>query len=419
MYASDTRVRLAPSTLGLGGMLSLLGGLYATQGLLGGLVHEAMPVLLRAQGVGLDVIGLLSLLFLPSAIKFLWAPAMDRAAQGSAHRRLQWARALQCALLVGVLALSLLPLQSQWGAVIVLLLGLMLLSVTQDIATDGMAVQMLAADQRRWGNTMQIGGSYSGYILGGGMLVVVVNATDWRSGMLYLSALLLLFTAPTLWASRRGLQGGVIAVANDAAPSLKAAWRRPGMRWGMATVIACQASTRWFTAIMLTYLLDRGMPLGSVGLLSGAGLALAGVAGAVLGGWLLKRLGRRPLLQICLGLYLAIQLGYVAIEASGLRSSTVLAAIFLLFCTTMALGFVVLYTAMMDWCSPQQPGTDFSLLQCSDALCAIVFGLSAGAFTHHLGYSWSFAVCAALALLGLVLAPRWYARTPQVSGNSL
>ncbi|NIE78422.1 MFS transporter [Pantoea sp. Ap-967] len=395
----------------LAGLLAAFGGLYATQGLLSGLAHEGLPVLLRAQGVGLDKIGLLSLLFLPTAIKFLWAARTDRIAGNGPSGRLRLANKLQGLLVLGMLLAIALPPATSLVPLLALLGVMMLVMVTQDIVTDGTAVLSLAPAQRGMGNIMQIGGSYLGYILGGGLWVALASHSGWAPATLYLAALLALCALPAWLLRRRALP----LPANPAPlqgnpPSLRRAWQRPAVRWGMACVVSFQAPVRWFTAIMLTYLVDRGFDVLQVGLLSSSGIALSGIAGACLGGLLLERVGRKRMVRASLFCYLLLQLGYLALESHAATSKALLTAIFLAFCLCMAMGFVVLYSLMMDWASPAQAGTDYSVLQCTDALCALVLGLGATQFTHHYGYAASFAVACVLALLGLVLAPRCQAR---------
>jgi hypothetical protein len=58
--------------------LGLLSSLYLSQGLPFGFFTQALPVLLRKQGMSLPDIGLTHLLALPWALKFLWSPLMDR-----------------------------------------------------------------------------------------------------------------------------------------------------------------------------------------------------------------------------------------------------------------------------------------------------------------------------------------------------
>ena len=70
-------------------LFGLLALLYFAQGLPSGLIAKALPALLRDQGVSLSLIGFTSALALPWALKFLWAPLIDR--QGT---RKQWLLAL-------------------------------------------------------------------------------------------------------------------------------------------------------------------------------------------------------------------------------------------------------------------------------------------------------------------------------------
>ncbi len=52
----------------------------------------------------------------------------------------------------------------------VALLSMNLVGATQDIATDGLAVNILQAKQQHWGNTFQVVGSRLGFIGGGGAI---------------------------------------------------------------------------------------------------------------------------------------------------------------------------------------------------------------------------------------------------------
>ena len=57
--------------------LLLLSSLYIAQGLPYGFFTQALPVLMRENGASLKAISATSLLFLPWALKFLWAPMVD------------------------------------------------------------------------------------------------------------------------------------------------------------------------------------------------------------------------------------------------------------------------------------------------------------------------------------------------------
>ena len=99
-------------------------------------------MLLRKHGLSLPQIGLAHLLALPWALKFLWAPLVDRVRLGALGRRRGWILPLQlaCALLArGARARCVARGDLAAHASRVLLVNL--LAATQDIATDGLAVE--------------------------------------------------------------------------------------------------------------------------------------------------------------------------------------------------------------------------------------------------------------------------------------
>ncbi|HUS32855.1 MAG TPA: hypothetical protein VMZ53_30345, partial [Kofleriaceae bacterium] len=72
------------------GRFVVLGTLYFAQGLPFGFFVQAIPVILRQGGVSLSKIGFTSLLTLPWALKFLWAPYLDRVYSPRLGRRRTW-----------------------------------------------------------------------------------------------------------------------------------------------------------------------------------------------------------------------------------------------------------------------------------------------------------------------------------------
>jgi hypothetical protein len=60
------------------GKHSLLASLYISQYIPMMFVMNSLPVFLREEGVSLEQIGLLSMVALPVALKFLWSPIIDR-----------------------------------------------------------------------------------------------------------------------------------------------------------------------------------------------------------------------------------------------------------------------------------------------------------------------------------------------------
>ena len=93
-------------TASLSSRLSLLLTLYICQGLPTGVFTQALPALLRQYGAPLSVIGLSGLLAMPWALKFLWAPFVERHFSARIGQRRSWILPMQMLALLSLLAIA-------------------------------------------------------------------------------------------------------------------------------------------------------------------------------------------------------------------------------------------------------------------------------------------------------------------------
>lgn len=130
---------------------------------------------------------------LPWALKFLWAPYVENIRQqGITLTRHAYLIGLaQTGMLLVLGAFSFNAVISDQTLLFVGVLTLALLSTFADITTDGLAVDVLPADQRRFGNVMQVGGAYLGAVFGGGLFIYLTASVSWQNAILLLMALLL------------------------------------------------------------------------------------------------------------------------------------------------------------------------------------------------------------------------------------
>jgi RhtX/FptX family siderophore transporter len=399
--------------------LALLSSLYLSQGLPFGFFTQALPVLLRKQGLSLPAIGLAHLLALPWALKFLWAPPMDRYGSTRWGRRRGYILPLQCLSATLLLSLALPEGGLDTHVLLAAVLGVNLLAATQDVATDGLAVELLAPAERGWGNGVQVAAYRVGMIVGGGLMLAVFDAVGWRPTFLALGAVLLAATVP-------------IALYREPpsepppAQSLSLSWwlQRPGAAAWLTLLVVYKAGEALATGMLRTFLVDSGLTLTDIGwMLGGVGFT-AGLVGALVGGGLVSWLGRRRALLV----FGAIQAGAVLLYAlaaarGGPASLPLLALVCGVEHVASGMATAAVFTAMMDACRPEHAATDYtvqsSLVVLATGGAAAVSGFSASA----LGYSGHFALSAALCVAGTLYAaftfhpPRTLApgATPEVS----
>lgn len=385
-------------------VLPVIAGIYVTQSAIGGLTFHGVPAVLRQSGIALELIGLVSLFMLPWALKFLWAPPVERLRirvdGGRRSRRIVLAGQL---LTIGLVAgLALVEPTAAPVALLVVLALAAVITATVDTACDGYAIEQLTPETRRWGNTAQVGGGYVGAMIGGGLFLVLVAWQGWAAAALGLACLLVVLTLPmalTPEPSRPPSEPGAPR------PSLAAAWARPSVRWGLAVVLVYQAGLRLSQGMVPPFLVDSGFDLRLIGFSSGFGGTLASLAGTGLAGLAIRRRAPEAALRPAVLAQLLVLCGFALAAASGNVPEYALVGLLLLKGFVTGASFVVLYTAMMGWASLRQAGVDFALFQCADAGMAAVAGLGGGVLAGALGYGACFGLSAGLALAAWVALP--------------
>ena len=366
----------------------LLAALYLAQGLPYGFFTQALPVLMRDAGYSLTAISATSLLFLPWALKFLWAPWVDH--RGS---RRDWLLPLQVAGVLLALLLAGLPLSGSLPVLFAALLLFNLIAATQDIATDGLAVRLLGPAERGLANGIQVGGYRLGMVLGGGLLLWLYARMGWSGMLLTMAALLALTVLPVL-----GLQEPTSAPSTAPPARLWTQWwsrlRQPGMATFIGLIGAYKFGDTMASAHIGPLMVDLGVRKEEIAVIKGVVGALAGLAGAAAGGWMAYRVGRRRTLLACGLLQTASLLPYLLVALGGpvlplLWAGSVVEHLF------GGMATVALFTLMMDAADRDHAGTDYTLLAC---IIVVVMGLAA--FTGGLvGDLFGFPALLALAIL--------------------
>ncbi|MDQ1238597.1 MAG: transporter, family, beta-lactamase induction signal transducer AmpG, partial [Thermodesulfobacteriota bacterium] len=112
--------------------------LYFAEGFPYGLIEQTLPIYFRVHGMSLAHLGLLSLLTLPYALKFFWAPAVD-----FFGRRRQWIVAVQFLMAASILLFIPLDPADPHIFLWVVTAAFAILSATQDVAIDAFTIELL------------------------------------------------------------------------------------------------------------------------------------------------------------------------------------------------------------------------------------------------------------------------------------
>jgi MFS transporter, PAT family, beta-lactamase induction signal transducer AmpG len=356
-----------------------------------------LPVLLLRQGRSLPEVGLASLLALPWALKFLVAPFVDRVHAPRFGRRRAVLLPVQAASVAVLLALSTLELD---GGLRWLLAGVLLvnaLSALQDVAADGLAVEILDLRDRGLGNGLQVAAYRVGMILGGGVLLVLAPRLEWSGTFAAMAALLLLSTLPALL-HREAEQPHV----HDRVHWLGelAGWlRRPGAPGWLGVLLLYKFGEHTAQSMARPMLIQRGYGEADIGWIFGGVGFTTGLLGALLGGALVLRFPPRKGLVIFGSTQAVAVLGY-ALAARFPAPPIATAAVGLeLFTSGMATAS--LFTHMMSACRPGRAATDYTLQASAVVIATAAAGSISGFSAQALGYTWHFVAASAVALVAV------------------
>ena len=152
----------------------MIGALYFSQGIPNGFFRHTVPVVFRDSGVSLEQIALFyPALYAPWMLKFLWTILVDRFHSEKQGKYRSWIIPLQ---LVTSGTMAVLALWQLGGPIGVFVIGVLLINIfssMQDVSTDGHAISLLKFGERGWGNAVQVGTFWLGYVVGGGLILML------------------------------------------------------------------------------------------------------------------------------------------------------------------------------------------------------------------------------------------------------
>jgi MFS family permease len=378
-----------------GQKIALLSALYLAQGLPYGFFTLALPVVLRDAGLSLTAISATSLLYLPWALKFLWAPYLDHVGT-----RRAWLLSLQTTAVVGALLLSQIEIDQGYIAIIVAAFVFNIVAASQDVVTDGVAVRLLDVRERGLANGIQVGAYRVGMILGGGLLLWIFAKTNWSTMFACMSALLAITIIPVL---------SLREPARDprAAPPrfsrLAVGWLQrllvPGMI-GFAGLIFCfRFGDAMVSTLLGPFMKDQNLSTETIALMKGTVGSTTSLVGALLGGWFTFRVGRRVALLAC-GIGQAISFIPYLIASLGIGGVGLLWGATIVEGVISTMATVALFTLMMDASDPEHAGTDYTLLASVYVLVSSVGQFSAALIADAAGFPTMFTTGIILTVLG-------------------
>ena len=382
----------------------LLGGLYITQFLGLSFILTAVPAIMREAGAGLDEIAWIYVLGLVWAVKFLWAPFIDRyGSKRHGHYR-SWLIVLQSLLIVSLISASFFNIETQLPILSVFLILASLLSATQDIAADALAVTVLAPEERGLGNSIQMAGGFIGNMIGGGLVLIAYAWLGWTASLLILAA----GTALPLINILRHKEQPAPADLREEKVSFKDLVRffqRPRIGHWVIILLVYSLGIAMSYALVNPMLVDLGWTLDRIGIATNIVGTVAAIGGAAVAGWLVQRMGRKQAMLLT-GVFATLSIAGLYLPAQGNNNVVNIYASLVLMMLGYGANTTILATMMMDKSDPSTAGTDYSLQYSLFSFLGFISGGLALGVAESIGYAGVLTAAISAGFLSLVLV--WF-----------
>jgi len=364
--------------------------------------NVALPAILRHQDVDLRWIGMLSLLYIPWAFKFFWAPLIDRFYFKKLGKRKTWLLFTQIALVLGVVALALTQFDYGFGVFVIVGLWISTFAATQDIAIDGYTVETFSESEYRLGSMAQSIGVALGSMVGGAATLWLYQLYGWQTALISLAAM----TALTMLAIFQIKEKSNVEKISKQPPSLIRAFKRPEMLWALALIVCYRIVEAPAMAMLNPMLIDQKWSLAQIGVLMSVIGAGIGLLAAVSAAFLLKKIAATQLL-IWAGWArsLVYALLGVAVLLSWLNQWHLLLGGFVIVILAIRyIAMTALYAHFMQTSSKEQAGTDFTILVCFELLVYFIGGAVSGFLAKAFGYGNFYLILAVSSVLSVLLS---------------
>ena len=356
-------------------------------------------------GLSLKDIGWVTLTGTAYVFKFLWAPLLDRFQLPWLGRRRGWIVLMQAICGAALFAMSFNA--PQGAAVTLVFLGVLLAfaSATQDIAFDAHRTDLLRPEERGWGIAFNQGGYRLGMLVSGALALILAQHAGWAFTYRLMGVLMLAMMAVTVLSPDAPDETPVRRFTDAVVEPFLDFFQRYGwlaLAW-LALMVLYKISDAFALSLSTTFLLRvPHFSLTQLGAVNKVFGLLAGLAGAMAGGWVVTRVRLFPALLV-LGICQAlVNLGYIALVHSGPDVSLLAAVVGAenFFSGLGTTAFVVLLTAL---CNVRFSATQFALLSALSAIGRVFLGPISAWLVPQIGWSRFFAITALSAIPGLLL----------------
>ena len=355
------------------------------------------------EGMDLAVIGAMALVGLPYTVKFLWAPLLDRYTLPFLGRRRGWLLIAQLALIASIAGLGLTdPGKNPWMVASVAFL-VTFFSASQDIVVDAYRREDLPDEELGLGSSLYVNGYRMGMLLASGGGLILADHISFSLVYMIMAACMLTGVLTTLLAPEPELPAGTPKSLREAViDPLVEYFSRKGAIWMLTFILLYKIGDTMAGAMTMPFYLDIGFSKTEIGAVVKLFGFWAIVAGSLMGGVMMIRLGINRSLWV-FGFFQAISTACFALLARIGHSVPLLSGVIGFENLSSGMGTAAYIAFMASITNKKFTATQYALLSSLMGIPRVLAAAPTGFIAQDLGWEGFFIACTLMAIPGMLL----------------
>lgn len=358
---------------------------------------------MQEEGVDLTVIGLMALVGLPYTVKFLWAPFLDRYTLPFFGRRRGWLLTAQLALALAIAGIGLTnPGANPWLVAFAAFL-VTFFSASQDIVVDAYRREDLPDEELGLGSSLYVNGYRLGMLLASGGGLILADHIPFPWVYVIMAGCMAPGVLTTIMAPEPPLPPGIPTRLREAViDPLLDYFNRDGAIWIMAFILLYKIGDTMASAMTTPFYLDIGFSKTEIGAVVKLFGFWATVAGSLIGGIIMLRLGINRSLWV-FGVLQAVSTAGFAFLARVGHSLPLLSGVIAFENLSGGMGTAAYVAFMASITNKRFTATQYALLSSLMGVPRVLASAPTGFLAKQFGWEGFFIVCALIAAPGMLL----------------
>ena len=367
------------------------------------LTISVLQAWMKEEGMDLTVIGMMALVGLPYTLKFLWAPFLDRFTLPFLGRRRGWLLVAQFALIFSIAGLGFTdPGKNPWIVAFAAFL-VTFFSASQDIVVDAYRREDLPDQELGLGSSLYVNGYRVGMLLASGGGLIMADYIPFSMVYLIMAVCILPGVLTTLLAPEPTITHGIPRTIREAVVDpLVEYFKRDGAVWILAFILLYKIGDTMASSMTIPFYLDIGFSKTEIGAIVKLFGFWAVIAGTLIGGVLMLRLGINRSLWI-FGFLQAISTACFAILARIGHSVSVLSGVIAFENLSSGMGTAAYMAFMASITNKRFTATQYALLTSLMGVPRVFASAPTGFLAKNMGWVSFFIACTLIAIPGMLL----------------